>query len=303
MTKKHILVVDDSRDILFLLQLSLKQLGPEWVISTAMDGPSALEILRREKVDLVLTDYMMPGMSGTELAEEIRRLSPDTQVVMMTAYDSSRLREKVAGLQLQGYVGKPFTVPEILRALRKVIRPVEPSLAGQPPTESEPPEAAQNLIFDHLKTLGAKTGALYVLLVDIDGEILEAIGQAPAEKLTRLASFIAANFAAAGEIAGLLNDNASTFKSSYFESQQFNIYAHDVNGNCILTVVFGPAGKPGTVWFYTRQTAEALAGLVDRTPRQQGKNHNSDMVADTFKNILENEARSTDGTSRGSRPC
>ena len=61
MSDKHVLIVDDARDILFLLTTTVKQLGPDYKVSAANDGYEALEQIRQKKFDLVITDYMMPG--------------------------------------------------------------------------------------------------------------------------------------------------------------------------------------------------------------------------------------------------
>lgn len=258
MSTKHVLIVDDAKDILFLLQLAVKQLGPEYKVSTAADGRAALEKIQQQSFDLVITDYMMPGMTGMELVQEVRRISPNTQVVLMTAYDSAALRDKVEDLQLSGYVGKPFSVPQILNTMRRVVNRPQ-NIA--PPHPLESPEIKQT-VYQQLKTLHNQTGAHYVLLLNAEGRPVQVAGQVDASKATRLAMFVAANFATAAELHQALNGQPSSFKSSYHEGSSYNIYAYDINGDYLLAVVFGTGGKPGTVWFYTRQSAEALAPVL-----------------------------------------
>src|ERR687884_717010 len=87
----QILIVDDDKDVLRMLEFGLKKLGPEYQITTAPDTQTAVEQVEGQPFDLVLTDYMMPGMTGIDLVQAIRHLSPDTQVILMTAYGSTDL--------------------------------------------------------------------------------------------------------------------------------------------------------------------------------------------------------------------
>ena len=281
MGDKYVLIVDDARDILFLLTHSVKQLGPDYKVTAATDGFEALEQIRQQKFDLVITDYMMPGMTGLQLAQEVRQLSPDTQVILMSAFDKG-LRDKVEDMNLGGYVGKPFSVPEILKVVRRVVahthQASDTTLAGSPVLSRD--------AYEHLKTLHGKTGAYGVVLLTSDGRPLEVVGQIDRTRIPRLAMFVAANFSTVTELATLLDDNVSVFRSIYHEGSQYNIYAYDVNGEHRLAVVFGTAGKPGTVWFYTRQTAVALVPLLDPTGETTPADYSSTNVADEFEDLL-----------------
>ena len=281
MSDKHVLIVDDARDILFLLTTTVKQLGPDYKVSAANDGYEALEQIRQKKFDLVITDYMMPGMTGLELAQEVRQLSPETQVLLMSAYDKG-LQGQVEDMELGGYVGKPFSVPEILEVVRRVVAQTNQTSERQPATS---PVLSQE-VYQQLKTLYSKTGAYCVLLLTSEGHPLEVIGQVDRTKIPRLAMFVAANFLTVAELATLLDDKASVFRSIYHEGSQYNIYAHDVNGEYLLAVVFGTSGKPGSVWFYTKQTAVALPSLLDLGGETIPADSSGTTVADAFDDLL-----------------
>jgi CheY-like chemotaxis protein len=121
---KKVLVVDDIPSSLAVAQVSLEDEGIEVV--TASSGPAALEVLKdRQGIDVMLTDIRMPGMSGFELAENVRRLHPQVGVVLMTGY--SEPLEQGLNVNLP-VLAKPFT-PEQLRS--GLIRAVEPAIRGQ----------------------------------------------------------------------------------------------------------------------------------------------------------------------------
>lgn len=108
-----ILIVDDTPSSLESLRLTLDGLVSK--IFTATSGLEALEILKRQPdIEAVVSDIMMPGMSGIELAEEIARNSPRMPVVMMTGY-SDKLE---AGLEIaRPVVAKPFETDALANAL------------------------------------------------------------------------------------------------------------------------------------------------------------------------------------------
>jgi CheY-like chemotaxis protein len=115
-----ILLVDDEFSFLEVLSLLLTQEGYETL--TAADGEEALARLRERRVDLVVTDYWMPGMNGLELcrqmqADEAWRSIP---VLMMTAaYDFDI--ERVSGLR--GIVAKPMRFKVLLQSVREILDP------------------------------------------------------------------------------------------------------------------------------------------------------------------------------------
>ncbi len=115
----RVLVVDDERKMRRVLQILLEQMGLESV--AAENGIEALELFGAEKVDLVLTDLKMSGMSGVELLERIRALDPDVPVIVLTAHGT--VQTAVAAMK-QGafdYILKPFDVQAIELIIRNAL--------------------------------------------------------------------------------------------------------------------------------------------------------------------------------------
>ena len=128
-----ILIVDDERDLLSLLEFNLGQAGFETIL--AATGEAALAELRRRVPDLVLLDLMLPDVSGTDVFRAIKA-DPRTRnvpVVMLTAKGDEV--DKVVGFELgaDDYVTKPFSVRELVLRLRAVLRRTAPATAEQPP--------------------------------------------------------------------------------------------------------------------------------------------------------------------------
>ena len=94
-SQSHILVVDDEHGILASLKKIYER--ENFRVSTTDSGEEALEIVRSEPVDLVLSDIMMPKMSGIELLRAVKAISPSIEIVMMTAFGTVETRSNACG--------------------------------------------------------------------------------------------------------------------------------------------------------------------------------------------------------------
>ncbi len=297
MDHKRVLIVDDDPDLLFLVAHGVKNLGPNYQVSTAADVGSALKQIQQYKHNLVVTDYMMPNLTGLELIEKVQELSPDTQFILMTAHhDSSGMRNQISGKNLAGFIGKPFTMPELLNVIKDVITEIEAKPAKKVPATA--PLSKKEVIKEQLKNLQRQTGARSLLLVKANGLPIYVVGVNDRDRVGRLASFVANNFLAIVELSSLFGDNDSVFSSSYYEGNNYNIYAYNINGDFFLTVLFEAGVKPGTVWFYTKQTATTLKSLLPASKKSTLTHKASAAMAKDFDNLLGNRPESNDVSSQ-----
>ena len=114
-----ILVVEDERDILIVLRRILRDLTTDNDIVAAPDAETALDQLARQPFALVITDYVMPEMSGLDLARRVRDRSPDTMVVMITAYGTDELERAADQAGVAVVLRKPFVVSRLEDAVRQ----------------------------------------------------------------------------------------------------------------------------------------------------------------------------------------
>jgi DNA-binding response OmpR family regulator len=114
-----ILVVDDEKNILNVVKAYLEKEGFE--VITAMDGETALMILKREVVHLLVLDLMLPKLSGEEVCRRIRA-SSDIPIIMLTAKADEN--EKIEGISIgaDDYITKPFSVRELVVRIRALLR-------------------------------------------------------------------------------------------------------------------------------------------------------------------------------------
>lgn len=115
-----ILVVDDNVDTLNLVKMMLQTDSHNvWL---AKSGEECLNILNGQKVDLILLDIMMPGMSGYDVFQKVRANDKQTKIAFMTALEASPERQKeFAASGLNGYITKPFTAKELLEKVKKIL--------------------------------------------------------------------------------------------------------------------------------------------------------------------------------------
>ncbi len=112
-----VLVVDDEPSNLASLEKIFQRDGMR--VMTADNAKAALEIARTHRVQVVLTDLMMPGVSGIELLRALKQVSPDTEVVMMTAYGTVETAVQAMREGAYDFVEKPLKRMSIVKSVRK----------------------------------------------------------------------------------------------------------------------------------------------------------------------------------------
>ena len=119
---KRILVVDDEPDIVALVAYHLAKAG--FRVSTATNGLDAVEQARNEQPSLIVLDLMLPGMSGFEVLEEIRReqSTGDIAVLMLTARKDEPDRVRGFSLGADDYLTKPFSPAELVLRVKAILR-------------------------------------------------------------------------------------------------------------------------------------------------------------------------------------
>lgn len=121
MKKEKILIVEDNVDILRYLS---NELGKSFSISEAQNGEEALEIVKEEEVDLILTDVMMPVMDGLQLCKQIKQNLRTCHIPVIILSAKADLKEQLEGLQVgaDDYIPKPFSLALVTSKIRNILR-------------------------------------------------------------------------------------------------------------------------------------------------------------------------------------
>jgi CheY-like chemotaxis protein len=117
---RNILVVDDHRDILRLLHSTLDTLKNEKL--TIFEAPSGEEALLesiRHRIDLLVTDYKLPGMSGVELMHKVRARHPEVKVIFITGMTDKKMRDEMLNAGALAIFDKPISMADFLDAVER----------------------------------------------------------------------------------------------------------------------------------------------------------------------------------------
>jgi len=171
--RTHILVIEDEERILEFIARGLKFEG--YQVDTALDGHRGLEIARESMPDLIILDWMLPGMDGLDVCQRLRAAS-DVPILMLTAKDA--VADRVEGLDAgaDDYLVKPFDFDELLARIRALLRRAHP-------------QSPEILMFADLRldtgTHQAFRGELAIELTAKEYELLELFLLNPRQVLTR----------------------------------------------------------------------------------------------------------------------
>ncbi len=118
MATKSILIVDDEE----VMREFLTEVLEDFVITKACDGEEAVEKIKEEKFDLIITDMKMPGISGEEVVKFIRKESPETQIIVISGYSSLSSVSNTLGHGVSAFLSKPFTIKQIRAEIEKIFQ-------------------------------------------------------------------------------------------------------------------------------------------------------------------------------------
>jgi len=136
--RDRLLVVDDAPDTLELLKRNLDSAGYE--VLTAGSVAEAVATLESTAIDLVITDFKMPEVSGLDLVRHVRENCGDTAVMMITGYASVSGAVEAVKTGAEEYLPKPFTDEELFDAVRRTLEKLHVRRAGTRGPEPLPPE-------------------------------------------------------------------------------------------------------------------------------------------------------------------
>src|SRR5919108_2368399 len=121
-TAQKILVVEDEPDIRKLVQYNLSQ--ERFTVLEAEDGEQALNLLQREKPNLVILDLMLPGLSGMQICKMLRQRSDTSKLPILMLTAKAGEADRVVGLEMgaDDYLAKPFSPREMVARVKAILR-------------------------------------------------------------------------------------------------------------------------------------------------------------------------------------
>ena len=172
MSAPRILLVDDQRDILKLLRSTLETLAHELEIIEAPSGEEALLETSRGKVDLLVADYRLPGITGVELMHKIRARYPDVRVILITGMTDRKVREEILNAGAVAVFDKPISLTDFLDAVERSLGLNRTILPDEADVDSGQHQTLSNLLTNFRQDINAQA----VYLLSDRGRVLAAAG-------------------------------------------------------------------------------------------------------------------------------
>jgi two-component system response regulator MprA len=171
--KERILIIEDDEAIVRVLRRSLAYEG--YTVDAAFDGETGLTLARDARPDLVILDWMLPGMDGLEVCQRLRG-GGNLPILMLTAKDT--VDDRVQGLDAgaDDYMVKPFQLEELLARVRALLRRTQP--------ERVPVLSFADLVLDTSTRQALRKGRL-ISLTAKEYDLLELFLRHPRQVLTR----------------------------------------------------------------------------------------------------------------------
>jgi two-component system phosphate regulon response regulator PhoB len=173
----RILVVEDEDALSALLEYNLEKEGFEVRLSS--EGEDALLIVEEDKPDLVVLDWMLPGLSGIEICRRVRA-APETRdipVIMLTARSDEDDRIRGLDTGADDYLTKPFSIPELIARVRALLRRSRPTLSAEVATFGD-------LVLDR-ETRRVRRGEREIHLGPTEFRLLDCLMQRPGRVFSR----------------------------------------------------------------------------------------------------------------------
>jgi CheY-like chemotaxis protein len=176
MKPKRVLIVDDALELGRLLKATLNSLDSSIEITVAPSAEEAFLETSKQKIDLLVTDFRLPGISGAELVRRIRQTQPDIKVILITGVSETQMPEDGKNLIVDFYLKKPMEISDFLSASKKCLG-LESESAK--PGKDEEPRITRQEISGRLESLKSNLNAFSICLIDDQGNIRLKTGDFP----------------------------------------------------------------------------------------------------------------------------
>lgn len=161
----RVLIVDDQKDVSRLLRSALETIEHGLEVIEAPSGEEAILESTRKKVDLLISDFRLPGITGVELMRKFRARNPDVKIILITGVSDTRSLKEINEAKADAYFAKPVPIGDFLDAVERTLGLARTILHTPTPAET-PEEPERNTVGDLLITLRKDLDASAVLLLN-----------------------------------------------------------------------------------------------------------------------------------------
>lgn len=208
----RVLIVDDQKDVSRLLRSALETIEQGLEVVEAPSGEEAILEATRSKVDLLISDFRLPGITGVELMKKFRLRNPDVKVILITGVSDTKSIKEINDSKADAYFSKPVPMGDFLGAVERTLG-LTPTIVNTAETSAPAAEEPKtSTLADVLVTLRQDLKASAVLLLSSLGNVDAEAGQLPDPKNTiAIISSLMGMYNAAQKAASLLDGNMKPF--------------------------------------------------------------------------------------------
>lgn len=221
MATPRVLIVDDQKEVVRLLQSAIESTGHDVEVVGAPSGEEAMLEIMQRPVDLLIVDYMLPGISGIELMERIRRRNPDLQAIFITGHTNRAIHREIMEANAQAFFVKPVPMADFLDVVERLLGLHKPSF--MPEEAFIAPEHEHENLSDVLAEFRQQQNAEAAILLDEQGSVIVQAGSLPGvEHESKLYANLVSMLSHGNEVLEALSDE------SYSQFWVFSLPAFDV---------------------------------------------------------------------------
>ena len=199
-----ILIVDDQKEVSRLLRSALETIEHGLDVLEAPSGEEAILEASRRKIDLLVADFRLPGITGVELTQKMQARNPAMKVILITGVTDPKIRAEIAKAGADAYFTKPVPMADFLDAVERTLDLVRTILPSTPTEKEEERKGLADLLAGLRKQMNAQA----VALLNDRGHIKAQAGDLPESNMeVSLISALMAIHGAAKKVSGLVGHN------------------------------------------------------------------------------------------------
>jgi CheY-like chemotaxis protein len=268
----RILVVDDQREVARVLRTALELSNRGYYVVDVPSGEEALLELERG-FDVVVTDYRLPGMNGSELLKRIARMRPEMKAILITGYPLDEVKQELKGVEVYKIFEKPIDTGAFVESVTVAVHgkaAVEEQVVPTVLVDAIP-EFDEAAVARGLEKLHGELGARGIAFISRNGKVLlreGAVNDLP--RFDELAVLLANNYATMSGISTHIGDKTAA-AVHYYESNWYDVYTLSVGTRFFVAIVFpgGSQKQMGPVLRYGKPVILKLQELIVETPLEE----------------------------------
>lgn len=254
-----ILIVDDQREVSRLLRSALETIEHGLDVVEAPSGEEAILEASRRKIDLLVADFRLPGITGVELTKKMQSRNPAMKVILITGVTDPKIREDISKAGADAYFTKPVPMADFLDAVERTLGLVRTILPSSPAVLKEKERKG---LADLLAGLRKQMNAQAVVLLNDRGHIKVQAGDLPESNMeVSLISALMAIHSASHKVSSLVGHNASG-NIHIFRSEAMDMVFAPVGPQHALLMSGRNIGAPEKWAANSKAMSESLAEIL-----------------------------------------